>query len=176
MPIAAWCCCHHPACRLEPTVEVHRSDQGFGGIGEDRGLVPSPAGVLAPPEPQRRSHVDPSGRFGQRRLVDQLGPGTGQATLGLFAAAPIQRIGDDQPEHRVAEKLQAFVRLGQLLLGERRAVHQSQTKQLNVGKVVAQPLGQGSGCALLITIRSTAAHGAGSLRDGGAQDPIRAMT
>ena len=113
---------------------------------------------------------------GQGRLVDQLGPGAGQATLGLLAAAPVQRIGDHQPEHRVAEKLEALVRFGQLLLGEGRPVHQGEMQQLDVGKFVPQPLGQGSGCALLITVWPTAAHGAETLRDGGAQDPIRAMT
>src|SRR5262249_44244709 len=71
---------------------------------------------------------------GQDRLRDQQGLGLRQLTLVLVGVPAIQVLAGHQAEHRVAEELQALVRLARALAGDGqvRAVGERQLEQRQV--------------------------------------------
>ena len=76
-----------------------------------------------------------AGDVGERAHVDHGGPQLGQLALGEVGVVAVERVGDDEAEHGVAEELQALV-VGQaaVLVGVR-AVRQGTQKQRLVDRL-----------------------------------------
>ena len=78
---------------------------------------------------------------GQRVGVDDAGAQLGQITLGAVGVAVVELLGDGQPEHRVAEELQALVGGQPAVLVGVAAVRERDGEQF-VGQVDTQRLEQ----------------------------------
>ena len=103
---------HEGGRRLQAQAEVDRTDQRLERVGEDRLLLPAAGGLLAAAQQQLRAEAavaEPAGDAGQRGHVDHGGAQLGQLPLGQVGLAAVERVGDDEAEHRVAEELQALV-------------------------------------------------------------------
>ena len=68
--------------RLNTAVEIHRAENGFDGIGQDRRLLSPTGGVLAFPEPQIETDPELEPDFSECRRRDDGGPRFGQLPLG----------------------------------------------------------------------------------------------
>jgi hypothetical protein len=67
--------------------------------------------------------------LGECAHVDDGGPQLGQLALGQVGVGPVERVGDDQAEHRVAEELQALVVGQAAVLVRERAVGEGTHEQ-----------------------------------------------
>ena len=93
----------------EAAGEVHGTDHGLDGVGEDRRLLPPSRGLLATAELDVLADADAPTHLGQRPGVDDRRPQLGQPALGEVGVGAVERLGHDHTEHRVAEELQALV-------------------------------------------------------------------
>ena len=116
----------------KPPAEVDRADHRLDGVGEDRGLVAAAGRLLAAAELDVLAEADAAADLGQRAGVDDRGAQLGQPALGEVGVGAVERLGDDDAEHRVAEELQALVgRQAAVLVGVR-AVGEGALEQLGV--------------------------------------------
>ena len=118
--------------------------QRLEGVGEDRVLVPAAGGLLAAAEQQVRADAavaEPPRDPGERAHVDHRGAQLGQLPLGQVGLAAVERVGDDQAEHRVAQELQALVGGQAAVLVRVRAVGQREPEQV-VGQLDAEGVAQ----------------------------------
>src|SRR5581483_577386 len=102
---------HHPLGRLPSRGEVHHTEDRFEGVGEDRRLLPAARARFALAEQQRRAQFEHARDLRARRRAHYRGPHLGQPALGQVRVGPVDVVGDDEAEHRVAEEFAAFVRL-----------------------------------------------------------------
>ena len=117
---------------LEAAAEVDRADHRLDGVGQDRGLVAAAGGLLAAAELDVLAEPDLAGDVGEGAGVDHRGAQLGQPALGQVGVGAVERLGDDDAEHGVAEELQPLVgRQAAVLVGER-AVRQGALEQLGV--------------------------------------------
>ena len=132
----------HLAGDLEAAAEVDRADHRLDGVGEDRRLVRPP--VISSPRPSWTCSPSPivAGHVGQRAGVDDRGAQLGQLALGEVGVGPVERLGDDDAEHRVAEELQPLVGGQPAVLVGVRAVGQGALEQLGVERRVPERLPQ----------------------------------
>ncbi len=99
----------------EPVLEVDRAEHRLEGVGQDAGLVAAAGDLFAPAqphelaEPARSGAADRAADVGQRAHVDDRGAQLGQLALGQVGVGQVERFGDDDAEHRVAEELQPLV-------------------------------------------------------------------
>ena len=101
-------------------LDVDGADDRLEGVGQDRGLVAPARAFLAPAQPDVVAQMQPARHVGQRPHVDHRRTQLGQVPLGQIGILAEQRVGDDQPEHRVAEELQPLIgRQAAILIGER---------------------------------------------------------
>ena len=116
----------------KPPDEVDRADHRLDGVGEDRGLLAAAGGLLAAAELDVVAEPDRAADLGQRAGVDDGRAQLGQPALGEVGVGEVERLGDDDAEHRVAEELQALVgRQAAVLVGVG-AVRQGALEQLGV--------------------------------------------
>ena len=108
-------------------------------VGEDRGLVAAAGALLAAAEQEVLAEAERAGHVGERAHVDDGGAQLGQLALGQVGVVAVQRVGDDEAEHRVAEELQPLV-VGQaaVLVGVG-AVRQGTQKQRLVDRLADAP-------------------------------------
>ena len=92
-----------------PPLQVDRADDRLDGVGEDRGLVATAGGLLAAAELDVLAELDLAGHVGQGAGVDDRGAQLGQPPLGEVGVGDVERLGHHDPEHRVAQELQALV-------------------------------------------------------------------
>ena len=124
---------HQLARDLQPVLEVHRADQGLGGVGQDAGLVAAAGQLLAAAQVQVCAQPvagQPRGDAGQRVHVHHAGAQLGQLPLGQVRVVPVQPLGDHDAQHRVAEELQPLVGRQPAVLVGVGAVGQRQREQL----------------------------------------------
>ena len=111
-------------------VEIDRADQRLADIGEDRGARPAAGVGLRGAEPQRRAEIDRARDVGAGFLAHQIGePARQFALVGLGKGAK-QHVGDDKPEHVVAEEFEPLIAAGAVAAGERRDVRQRAVEQI----------------------------------------------
>ena len=154
--------------RVEPVVDqrrrgvraagqVDRADHGLGRVREDRGLVATPGALLAASEQQVGPEVETARDVGEGSHVDDGGAQLGQLALGLVGVGAIEGVGDDEPQHRVAQELQALV-VGQaaVLVGVR-PVRQGTRQQRLVDALsdhLREVVDEGADGPLLRTLRT----------------------
>ena len=114
---------------LDAVRDVDRADQRLEGVGQDRRLVPTAGGLLAPTEPDEDADVDRAGDVGQRAHVHDGGAQLRQLPLGQVGVCAVERVGDDQSEHGVAEELQPLVGRQATVLVRVRAVGERPGRQ-----------------------------------------------
>ena len=115
-----------------PRAEVDRADHGLDGVGQDRRLVATAGGLLAATELDVLAEADHAGDLGERAGVDDGGAELGQPALGEVGVEQVERLGDDDAEHGVAEELEALVGRQPAVLVGVRAVRQGAVEQLGV--------------------------------------------
>jgi hypothetical protein len=80
--------------------------------------------------------------LGQRLGADDGGSQLGQLALGQLGMGREQRVGHDQPQHRVAEELETLVVGDPAVLVRERAVRQGMLKELRIEVLDSQDLPQ----------------------------------
>ena len=95
--------------RLQPTVAINSADKRLADIGQNcRILVP--AGVLlALAEVNQRPQVQLNRNLGQRLAAHQCNQPLGERAFIFMWVMFIQKIGDHQGQHAVAQELQPLV-------------------------------------------------------------------
>ncbi|MDT4864545.1 hypothetical protein FQZ97_993090 [compost metagenome] len=126
---------HQRGSDFKTRVEVHRANDGFQRVGQDRRTFVPPGTLLAVPEAQSRHQTETRRDLEQGVLLDQIRPHTGEIAFWQLAELLEQQARDGQIEHRVTEELQPFV-----VVGREAAVGQRALQQVRVGKVVVQAL------------------------------------
>src|SRR4051794_1101532 len=94
---------------LDAVLDVDRADQRLDGVGEDRGLVPAAAALLALAEQEVVTDAERAGDVRKRAAVDDGGTQFRELALGLVRVPVVERVGDDEAQHGVPEELQALV-------------------------------------------------------------------
>ena len=94
---------------LDAAGEVHGADHGLDGVGQDRGLVAAAGRLLAAAELDVLAEADAAADLGERAGVDHGRAQLGQPALGQVGVAQVERLGDDDAEHRVTEELEPLV-------------------------------------------------------------------
>src|SRR5262245_11591190 len=88
---------------------VDRAEHGLERVGQDRRLLAAAGLLLALAEQQVVAEVELVGHLGQRDGVDGRLAAVGQLALAEPGVGVEGMVGDDGPEHRVAEELEPFV-------------------------------------------------------------------
>jgi len=106
------------------TVEVVVLDQpmaqGLGRVGEHVGLLSLAPELRAAPEGQARAEVDPPRPRRERLRVDQRAAHPRELALVGVGVGAREQLAHAEPEHRVAEELEALVVVQPRLVGEAR--------------------------------------------------------
>ena len=104
----------------EPGVQVVGADDRFQAVGEDGLLRPSARVLLALADEDEIVHAQAAGDLREARLAHDEALDPRQLPFRLVRKRRIHVLGHDEPEHRVAEELQALVVLPVLprLVGE----------------------------------------------------------
>ena len=126
---------HELAGGVPSTVEVDGGDHGLHGVGEDRRLVASARRFLPLAEEQRPAQLRFAGDLGEHLTVDDRGSQLGQLAFRHVGVLGDHVVGDDEPEHGVAEELEALVRQRVGMLGAVRAVRERPLDQLGVAEL-----------------------------------------
>ncbi len=124
---------HQRGGHFKTRIEVHRANDGFQRIGQDRRALVPPGTLLAVAQAQPCRQSETGRDLEQGVLLDQIRPHTGEIAFGQLAELLEQQARDGQIEHRVTEKLQPFV-----VVGCEAAVGQRALKQARVGEIVVQ--------------------------------------
>ena len=123
-------------------VEIDRADQRLADVGEDRGARPAAGVGLRSAEPQRRAKIDRARHVGAGLAAHEIGEPPRQFALVGLGKGAKQHVGDDQPEHVVAEKFEPLIAVGAAAAGERRDVGERALEQIAVLEPVADGLFQ----------------------------------
>jgi len=63
------------------TIEIKRCDDGFDGVGEDRGLLAATALLFSAAEQEMGAEVDAGGYFSEMTAADERGAKAGKLTF-----------------------------------------------------------------------------------------------
>lgn len=94
---------------VEATIDVHRTNHSFEGVGQNRLLICPTSGLFALAQQQRRAKVDRSSDLGQGRSIHDAGSQLGKLTLRKLGVLGKDVVRDRKAKHRIAEKFEAFV-------------------------------------------------------------------
>ena len=127
-------------CRSQTTIQINRSEQGFGCIGQDRRAVAATGGSLAAAHPDMYAQIDLAGNLGQPGSTNQKGFHLGQIAFGPIGEFPEEGFIDHQPENRIPEKLQPLIGPFPILTSDMYmgAVQKGVSKQRSITKSVTQ--------------------------------------
>ncbi len=129
---------HEVAGGGETAVEVDGRDERFERVGEDR-LLRATARPSSPLPSSRYSPSPISWRdLGEHACIDHAGAHLGELTFGQLGEVLEHVVGDDEPEHRVAEELQALVRRELVVLRAPRPVRERAEQDDSVGELHAE--------------------------------------
>ena len=129
---------HEIARGREIGVEVHGGHDRLERVGQDRLLGPAAGRVLALAEQQMRPEVDLLRDLGEHARVHDAGAHLRQVTFGQLREVLEHVVRHDEPEHRVAEELEPFVRRRPVVLRAPRSVRERAEQQRTVGEVHAE--------------------------------------
>ena len=127
---------------LDAAVEIDRRDQRFVAVGEQRLLAAAARLLLAAPEQQVIAEPQPLGLPRQRRRRHQRRLDLRLLSLVERRELAEQHVGDDEPEHGVAEKLHRLVvddAAADVLVGARGVRHRV-LEQAAIAEAVADGL------------------------------------
>src|SRR5664280_749371 len=128
------------ALRLGQTaVEVDRTDQRLGGVGQDGPLGPAPGLVLTPTQAEMLVDPQVEGHFGQYPGVDHRRPDLGHQAVGELRAGPVGVLGHHQAQYGVPQELEALVGRQTALLGAPRPMGEGLVQQSRVDEPVVDP-------------------------------------
>ena len=119
---------------LVATVQIHRTNDRFQGIGQDRRTVLTARAHLALTQSHHGRQIQVFGQLVQGVLFDQVGPHPRQIAFGQISQLGVQHVRDREVEHRITQKLQALV-----VVGAEAAVRDRLLQQSMLAKGVAQP-------------------------------------
>ena len=125
---------------LIAAVEEHRADQGFADVGEDRRAVAAAGIGLRGPELDGGAEIDRARDVGAGLLAHEIGEPARQLAFVRRREAAKQQIGDHEPEHVIAEKLETLVASDPVLAAQRRDVGQCAVEERGVRKGMADLL------------------------------------
>ena len=108
----------------EVAVEVHRPEDRLERVGEDARLVTAARALLPLAEQDEVADPEATGDVGEGVHVHDRRAELRQLALGELRVGAVGHVGHDQPEHGVAEELQALVRDVESLFERERAVRQ----------------------------------------------------
>ena len=130
------------SCSLPPGVEEDGAEHCLEGIREDRFLFPAAGLVFALAQQQLWADADPPTDFSERGGVHNRSSQLRELTLGKVGVVVVDVIGDGEPEHCIAEKLEALIRLGFIRFGAEAPVREREAKQGRFNKLVAELVDQ----------------------------------
>ncbi len=125
---------------FDAELHVDRTEEGLDGVGQDRGLVATTGRLLAATEAYVVADAKSAGHDGQCLGTDDGRAQLGQLTFWQVGVVGEQGVGDDEPEHRVAEELEALVVGHSAVLVRERAVRQGMLQQPGVEVMDTQDL------------------------------------
>lgn len=123
---------------LQAPIQKNCPHQGLEQVSLKVLALASPRALFPPTEPDVASEPEVGGPIGQIAGADQVGPKLGQHPLAQVAVTGEQIVADHQLEHRISQKLEPLVGLGQSLLVGMGLVQQSQLKQTRVAEAILQ--------------------------------------
>ena len=126
---------HEVARDRETTVEVHRGDDRFEGVGEDRLLGAPARRVLALAQEQVRAEIDLLRDLREHPRVHDAGADLRELPFGEIGEVLEHVVRHDEPEHGVAEELEPFVRRRSFVLRAPRPVRERTEQQRTVVEV-----------------------------------------
>jgi hypothetical protein len=92
-------------------IDIHGSDDGFEGIGQDAGPRPAARELFTPSHEHIVAYMIGAKYGGQRHFTDYTGPGFGKFSFGHMRIMHEQIFANDQIQDSVAEKFQTFVKV-----------------------------------------------------------------
>jgi hypothetical protein len=96
-------------CSCTPSVEVHGTEDGLKGVGEDRITISAPRGILAAAEEQVLAEFDRTrNRCQSGRIHDTLAE-VGQIPLLEIRESVVGEVGNHPPKYRITEKLEPLI-------------------------------------------------------------------
>jgi hypothetical protein len=129
--------------RGEASIEVHRPQHGLERVGQDAALVATSAHLLAAAEQHEPPEPEVPRRVGEGAHVDDRRTQLRELALGHLGELAEGHVGDDDPQDRVAEELEALVVRGQLVLERVRAVGEREPPQRRVAEADAEDVVEG---------------------------------
>ncbi len=155
--------------RLVAAVEENGADDRFADVGQDRDVAALARLGFAGPEPQVGTDVPGRGDLGAALAAHQFRQAPRQFALGAPGKVGIKHLGDGEPEHPVAEELEALVAPRGRAVGALTWVS-AVVEEACVPEPVAEPLlerRRGSSCAAPRTYRIGSKHAAPAHRRPG---------
>ena len=95
--------------RLIAAVQIDRGQDGLHGVGVDAGPAAATAVFLAMAQHQIAAQVQPGRHRRQTALADQLRPHPREVALGMVGTGPVEILGHDEAQDRVAQEFQPLV-------------------------------------------------------------------
>jgi hypothetical protein len=102
----------HQASAAKTGIQVHGANQASRASARMEGRCCPPERASPSPRRNTSGHLQAQCQLVQRVLLDQVGAHTRQIALGQGAQPLVQQTGHRQIEHRIAQKLQAFIVVG----------------------------------------------------------------
>ena len=127
---------------VETGVEKHGGDNGFKGVGQERGFHPAARGLFPAAEEEEFPEPESPGHLGQRLLVYDGGAQFRELSLGIVGEFLHQHIGDGQLQDCIAQEFEPLVVLegeGGILVDER-PVGEGVLQKADVRETVAEAL------------------------------------
>src|SRR5262249_54700739 len=124
----------------EPRIQVQRADDGLEAVREDRLLVAAGAPLLRATEPHQLAQAELARALSQAAPVHQRRARAREIAFGPARLALEQQRRDRQPEHRVAEELEALVAATAVLLVGIRRMGERRLRQLRIPEDVTDRL------------------------------------
>ncbi len=119
---------------------VDRTEQRLDGVGQDRCLVATAGGFFAATEAYVVADAERTGDDSQGLGADDGSAQLGQLAFGQIGVLGEKGVGDDEPEHRVAEELEALVVGDATVLVRERTVRQGMLKKPGIKILDTQDL------------------------------------
>jgi hypothetical protein len=102
---------------VEAAIEIERGDDGFEGVGEERGFTAASALLFSAAEKKKRAELDAGGDLAEMAAADQGGAETGELAFAGVGETEEKGFGDGQTENGVAYELKLLVVGGWVLEG-----------------------------------------------------------